>query len=44
MSFNPVGNWVPPQVHKEPVIQVSKGKRICKAQRKSHAAVADGLL
>ncbi|MCJ1245952.1 hypothetical protein MMC30_003156 [Trapelia coarctata] len=28
MSFNPVANWVPPEVHKEPVIQVSKARRI----------------
>ncbi|MCJ1281012.1 hypothetical protein MMC26_000330 [Xylographa opegraphella] len=28
MSFNPVGTWVPPEVHKEPTLQASKGKRI----------------
>ncbi|MCJ1476274.1 hypothetical protein MMC13_004940 [Lambiella insularis] len=27
MSFNPVGTWVTPEVHKEPTLQVSKGKR-----------------
>jgi hypothetical protein len=30
MSFNPVGNWVPPEVQKESAIQVPKRKRICK--------------
>jgi len=33
MSFNPVANWVLPDVHKEPAIQVSKAKRIGKLQR-----------
>ena len=28
MSFNPVGKWVPPEVHEEPVLQTSKSKRI----------------
>ncbi|MCJ1296119.1 hypothetical protein MMC34_007684 [Xylographa carneopallida] len=28
MSFNPVGTWVPSEVHKEPTLQVSKSKRI----------------
>ncbi|MCJ1394345.1 hypothetical protein MMC18_007223 [Xylographa bjoerkii] len=28
MSFNPVGRWVPPEIQKEPTLQVSKGKRI----------------
>ncbi len=31
MSFNPVGTWVPPVAHEDPVraFQVSKVKRIC---------------
>jgi len=31
MSFNPVGEWVPPVAHEEPVgaFEVPKGKRIC---------------
>ena len=33
MSFNPVANWVPPEVHKESAVQVSKAKRIGKLWR-----------
>lgn len=31
MSFNPIGEWVPPVAHEEPVgaFEVSKGKRVC---------------
>ena len=32
LSFNPVGSWVPPAAHEEPVgaFEVSKPKRLCK--------------
>jgi len=31
LSFNPIGEWVPPVLHEEPVgaFEVSKTKRIC---------------
>jgi hypothetical protein len=31
MSFNPVGSWVPPAAHEEPVgaFEVTKTRRIC---------------
>ena len=31
LSFNPVGSWVPPAAHEEPVgaFEVSKSKRLC---------------
>jgi len=30
ISLNPVGTWVPPEVHKEPAIQEPKSRRIRK--------------
>lgn len=31
LSFNPIGEWVPPEAHEKPVgaFEVSKTKRIC---------------
>ena len=33
MSFNPVGTWVPPVAHEEPIhaVEISKSRRICMA-------------